>query len=100
MPLHFRYVNFFDLRFFFLFAVLVTVYCPLLHRQGVSHSFLDVFFLQSTLILVLTEEENPKIFVVDFLFYFSNFRVHCVSSAVHSFSSGGTASLEGNPNDK
>lgn len=70
--------------FFILFSVLVTV-------TGCVAFIFGCFFFFSTLILVLSEEANPKIFLVEYYFIF---RVHCVSSAVHSSSSGCTALRE------
>lgn len=85
MRLHFRYVHFLICIFFWLLS--------LISQTGRVTFISECFLLQSTLILVLTEEESPKIFLVEFLFHFSYFRELWASSAVHSFGSGGTAWL-------
>lgn len=80
MLLCYRYVRLFELHFF-LSLVLVTVNSPLLHRQGVSHSFLDVF-CYSPLSFWFWPSKRTQIISGWFLFYFSYFWVYCVPSAV------------------
>lgn len=63
---------------FLSFSTLVPVRCPLLHRQGVSHSFRDVFPAMVHSHFGFDREENPNIFLVDFI------SVTFVSSTVHS----------------
>lgn len=89
------FLSSFDWYFCFLFSVLVTVHCPLLHRQGVSHTFLDVFFCYSPLLFWFWPRKwTQKYFWLIFIFFLVTLGVHCVSSAVHSFSSCGTTLLE------
>lgn len=61
---------------------------PLLHRQGVSDSFLKAFCFDS--------EREQKTFLVDYFifFYFSYFGMHIDTSTAKSFSRGGTIQMQ------
>lgn len=95
MSLQSRYVNVFNFFFSFGHSLL-----SITSQTGCAAFISGCIFSTVHSHFGFDQGRQSKSICGRFLFCFSYFRAHCVSSAVHSLSGGGTASLVSNPNYK